>query len=101
MKAKGTVGFAGYRDPSGTSTSTKNGMKDPDEMDSDQDDDDDRKKPNGAHVKDEDAMEDEDDAKTLSADEIRKRAELADGVKKIQVCLPLPSSSGRYMRVGR
>lgn len=84
LEAKGTVGFAGYRDSSGASPSMKNGVKkDPDEMDSDADDDEGR--PNGGvNIKDE--AEDETAMEALSAEEFARRAELAEGVKKMQVC---------------
>lgn len=85
LKSNGTVGFAGYREPSGSSAPAKNGVKkDPDEMDSDADDD--ERQPNDG-VKDE--PEDENTVETLSAEELTRRGELAEGVKKMQVCLTL------------
>lgn len=57
-------------------------MKSPDDMDSDRDDDD--TKPNGKSRDDEDVMEADINAK-LSSEELAKRAELAEGVKKMQV----------------
>lgn len=89
LKAKeGTVGFTGYRDsakgPAKAFGEKAAKSSTPDEMDSDADDEDDspQRKANGA-VK-ADADEDAKDV-VLSAEEIARRAELADGVKKMQV----------------
>ena len=89
---KGTVGFAGYRDahakPSRFENSVSASGRD---MDSDADDDDDtpmdKSKPNGTKIKLEDVSDNERDEvpKHLTPEEIAKRGELAEGVKKIQL----------------
>lgn len=91
---KGTIGFAGYRDTGNTprkGTSSK--VKLEDDMDDDSDDDDDasvsstkRKAANGTGDKDDDEIA----SKTasiddLSAEEIQRRGELADGVSKMKL----------------
>lgn len=83
LKTKGTVGFSGYRDPSGGSTAAKNMAKDPDDMDSDQDED--ARKPNGRIKHEADTLDEDGDMPALSAEELTKRGELAEGVKKMQV----------------
>lgn len=89
LKSKGTVGFAGYRDATATSPplSRKNGnKKDPDEMDSDIDDDDEAG-PNGPTKDDADTVDEDGKMALLSPEELTKRGELAEGVKKMQVWL--------------
>jgi len=80
LQPKGTVGFTGYRESAKKAPkSTKKGM---DDMDSDGDDDL-RPLKNGASKND----DGDDDGKTeLSAEELKRQTELAEGVKKIQVC---------------
>lgn len=87
LKPEGTVGFAGYRDSTSAST-LKSKNRDPDDMDSDADDEDEGERRFSKHsngkVKEEPEEKDE-GLKDLSAEELSKRGELADGVKKIQV----------------
>jgi hypothetical protein len=74
--AAGTKNFGGYRE-----TSPKSKKKTADAMDSDADDEDD--------VKVEEDDDDKDDAGKgmLSPDDALKQGELAEGVRKIKVCL--------------
>lgn len=89
LKPKNTSGFSGYREGLSGSPSQKAGkpIDDDDDMDSD-----DEVKANGSKrspaIEAGNAMQDDDDdvKPVLSAEEIAKRGELAEGVKKIQVC---------------
>ena len=83
--AAGTKNFAGYRDPSAASPSTrksKSGKKgDEDTMDSDADDDDE----DGTVPVDADVEVKESDGRLLSPEDARRQGELAEGVRKIKV----------------
>lgn len=94
LKSKGTVGFAGYRDPTAPPSSFalgKNGKSKDDDEDIASDVEDDvnsSSKRNGSTAKEDinDAADDDIDV-NLSPEEIARRGELAEGVKKIQVSL--------------
>lgn len=85
LKPGGAVGFIGYRegDKAGSSKAGKKSKKSS-ESDMDSDDDEDEKDPVT-----EKADEDENNDTThLSPDDLRRQGDLAEGVRKIKVCLP-------------
>ena len=85
LKPGGAVGFMGYREGDKASSS-KAGKKSKkgSESDMDSDDDEDEKDPVT-----EKADEDENNDTThLSPDDLRRQGDLAEGVRKIKVCLP-------------
>ena len=81
LKPGGTVGFMNFRDSRDANRNGKKGKKgdDDDEMDSDDDDEDD------LILGKADAEEAKADDAPLSADEIRRQTEIAEGVRKIKV----------------
>ena len=87
---KGTVGFTGYRDAQAKSSTFGNGEKGDDDGDSDEEDTDVSRKRKSTGP-DKDDADDADDANrdskpaVLSAEEISKGGELAEGVKKMQL----------------
>ena len=82
---QGTVGFTGYRDTNAKPSSFGNGKsKDDDEMDSDEDDFQ-KRALNGTQKDDKDGEEEDGRETALSAEELSKRGELAEGVKKMQL----------------
>lgn len=94
LKSKeGTVGFAGYRDASSKSSipKMKNGQRSKDEDDMDSDIDEGTAlgpkttSNNQSKAAEDDGDTGEDINHNLTAEELAKRAELADGVKKMQV----------------
>ncbi|KAB8338723.1 hypothetical protein FH972_021668 [Carpinus fangiana] len=93
LKNKGTIGFAGYRD-TGTPRKGINGkVKSEDDMDSDDEELSDttgpvkRKAANGSarEVEDDDADAKQASTESLSAEELQRRGELADGVSKMKL----------------
>ncbi|KAI9725276.1 MAG: hypothetical protein M1828_003290 [Chrysothrix sp. TS-e1954] len=87
LKASTGAAFSGYRDTKASAAFEKvkkGNVKDPDDMDSDADDEDDsEKQPNGPAKGAEEKQENTD--VKLSQEELRRRAELAEGVKKMQL----------------
>ena len=94
----GTAGFTGYRDTAAAPVSPfdpvgRNGKKkDTDDMDSDGDED--YNRPGNIKAPSQDDTDDkEGEEKMLSPEETAKSAELAEGVKKMQVCYDYAVSS--------
>lgn len=89
LKPGGTIGFTGVRDEA--SSGVRNGKKkDDDDMESD--DEDESKIDKLAEADGGDEFKD----KMLSPEDVAKQGELADGVKKIKVCLPFLRSPDPY-----
>lgn len=92
LKSKGTIGFAGYRDPTSGRAKKSNGIKKSSDDDAMSDDEEDasgdesmkRKPSNGVEVSDGDEPKDI-EGRDLTAEEIQRRKELAEGVKKMQL----------------
>ncbi|KAI7221170.1 hypothetical protein KC333_g1954 [Hortaea werneckii] len=76
LKAGGTVGFSGYRDP----TAKRRGKKDVDAMESDDEEDDEK-----LVDRDEDVEIKDEKGNLLSPEEARRQGELAEGVQKIKL----------------
>lgn len=86
LQSFGTVGFTGYRDTT-TPKNKKPSKVDKDAMDSDNDEEDE----GGAMIEEGDVKDE--NGKYLSPEDVRKQGELADGVRKIKVSLPVPHNS--------
>jgi hypothetical protein len=84
LKPGGAVGFMGYRegDKAGSSKTGKKSKKSS-ESDMDSDDDEDDKNP----VTEKADEEENNDTTHLSPDDLRRQGDLAEGVRKIKVCL--------------
>jgi len=93
LEPKNASGFAGYREALATSPPQKAGTAVVDADDSMDSDDDEMRKPSKMTSKipvapvEGTEMQDDDPSRELSPEEAAKRGELADGVKKIQVCV--------------
>ncbi|KAL8665099.1 MAG: hypothetical protein Q9202_002499 [Teloschistes flavicans] len=89
LKPGGTVGFSGFREPSGQSASSSKskakGPKADNDMDSDDDDEEEEDVGGRTPVRNEDNEAKESSKMTLSLEDARRQDEVAEGVKKIRL----------------